>query len=278
MHTLAWLSAGLFVLGQAAPPVSEADLKEVLYPYYAREAAGYEFFLDPKHEQKLQLYKQPVMTWTNADKYMGAVFVWTYGGRPELIGCIGSRQRSEGDSLVFHEFHSLSRQPLEAVQFGRGRQQWKASRAGVDLAVVEAAPAPADSERLRLTQMRNMAREFKGWMKDGSDVTELRLVSQPIFRYKAPERGVVDGAIFALVWKGTDPEVLLMLEDRQDGADSRWQFALARFNYREMWVQRNEREVWRVGVARENDIYITGEVGAVTSDEIRQKTPSASPK
>ena len=48
-----------------------------------REAVAYEFFLDEKHEQRLQLQKQPVMTWTNADKYMGAVFVWTYGGRPE---------------------------------------------------------------------------------------------------------------------------------------------------------------------------------------------------
>ncbi|HEY2251247.1 MAG TPA: hypothetical protein VGH74_09310, partial [Planctomycetaceae bacterium] len=113
-----------------------------------------------------------------------------------------------------------------------------------------------------------------GWMKDGDDVTELRLVAQPIFRYKAADRGVADGAIFALVWKGTDPEVLLMLEDRPEGAESRWQFALARFNFREMWVKRLDREIWRVGVARENDIYITGQVGAVTFDEIRRAAPA----
>ncbi len=279
MHALACLVAGLSVLGQAAAPPNdapsktEAELKAVLVPYYGRHAAEYEFFLDPRHEQKLQLHKQPVMTWTNVDKYMGAVFVWTYAGRPELIGCIGSRQRSTGDSVVFHEFHSLSRQPLEAVEFGGGQQTWKASRAGVTLADVAGAQPPADSERLRLIQMRNMARDFQGWMKDGDDVTELRLEPHPIFRYKAPERGVIDGAIFALVWKGTDPEVLLMLEDRQDGGDSRWQFALARFNYREMWVKRNDREVWRVGIARENDIYITGEVGIVTLDEVRQSAP-----
>ena len=278
VNALAWLSAGLlvpglFVLGQAAVPQSEADLKAVLVPFYGREAAEYEFFLDTGHEQKLQLHKQPVMTWTNADRYMGAVFVWTYGGRPEIIGCIGSRQGRPGDSLVFHEFHSLSRQALEAVRFGRGKQQWNPSGPGVELAVVEGAPAPSDSERLRLAQMRNIAREFTGWMKDNNDVTELRLLPQPIFRYKSPERGVVDGAIFARVWKGTDPEVLLLIEDRKDDADNRWHFALARFNYREMWVKRNDREVWRVGVARENDVYITGEVGATTLDEIRATAP-----
>jgi hypothetical protein len=167
----------------------------------------------------------------------------------------------------------LSRQPLEAVRFGRGKQQWTPSRPGIELAAVEGAPPPSDSERLRLAQMRNIAREFNGWMKDNDDVTELRLLPQPIVRYKAPEGGVVDGAIFALVWKGTDPEILLILEDRKDDADNRWHFALARFNFREMWVKRNDRDVWRVGVARENDIYITGVVGETTLDEIRAAAP-----
>jgi hypothetical protein len=273
MNTLAWLSAGLLVLGQAGTGQSEAELKDVLFPFYAREAAEYEFFLDAQHEQKLQLHRQPVMTWTNADNYMGAVFVWTYGGRPEIIGCIGSQQRRTGDSTVFHEFHSLSRQPLQAVRFGRGKQQWTPSRPGIELTVVDGAPPPSDSERLRLTQMRNIAREFYGWMKDGEDVTELRLLPQPIFRYKAPDRDVIDGAIFALVWKGTDPEVLLMLENRKDDAGTNWQFGLARFNFREMWVKRNDKELWRVPVKRENDVYITDEVGATTLDEIRAKAP-----
>ena len=266
--------AAFLVIGQTAADQSEAELKDVLFPFYAREAADYELFLDAGHKQKLELQKQPVMTWTNADKYMGAVFVWSYGGRPEMIGCIGSQQILPGIS-VFHEFHSLSRQPLQAVAFGHGRQTWVPSRPGVELAVVDGAPAPSDSERARLTQMRNMAREFNGWMKDGSDVTELRLLPQPLIRYKAPERGVVDGAIFALVWKGTDPEILLILEDRKDDSENGWHFALARFNFREMWVKRNDREIWRVSVSVKSDSYITGVVGKRTLDEIRAAAPAA---
>jgi len=273
MNAMAWLFVGLAVLGQPEGDKEEVELKEVLYPYYAREAAGYEFFLDEERKQRLELQKQPVLTWTNVNNFMGSVFVWTYGGRPEVIGCIGSHQLETGQSNVFHEFHSLSLQPLQAVKLGGGTQKWDPASAGVELADVEGAPAPAESERLRLTQMRNMAREFNGSMKDGADVTELRLLTQPIARYKAPERGVVDGAIFAFVWKGTDPEILLVLEDRKDAskdkAGGRWQYALARFNWREMSVKRKDKEVWRVEVARSTDNYITGLVGLKTLAAIR---------
>ena len=272
MNAMLWLSAGLFALGQAASD-NETELKGILYPFYGREAAGYEFFLDEKREQRLVLQQKPVLTWTNAEKYMGAVFIWTYGGRPEVIGCIGSHQNKPDESNVFHEFHSLSLKPLPPVKFGGGIREWTPSRPGLELKPVDGAPHPGDSERVRLTQMRNIAREFSGAMKDNSDVTELRLLTQPIVRYKSPERGVRDGAIFALVWKGTDPEILLVLEDRNGEADEAWQYALARFNFREMWAKRNDREVWRVGVARENDIYLTGMVGPVSLGDIRASKP-----
>lgn len=83
--------------------------------------------------------------------------------------------------------------------------------------------------------MRNLAREFSGWMKQDGDVTQLRLLPQPIFRYKSRDMGVLDGALFALVWKGTDPDVLLLLEHGE--------VALARFNWREMWVERKDKEI-----------------------------------
>ncbi len=143
---------------------------------------------------------------------MGSVFVWTHGGRPELIGCIGSHQNKPGVSNVFHEFHSLSEQPLQPVRLGRNT--WQPMKAGVEVVPLEDAPKPADSDKARLLQMRNLAREFQGSMKDNQDVTELRLLTQPIYRYSAEKRDVLDGAIFAMVWKGTDPEVLLMLEAR----------------------------------------------------------------
>lgn len=264
----AWLLFGLSLVGQA--PADEAALKEILYPFYAHEAAGYEIYRDAERKEKLELRKQPVLTWTNAENYMGAVFIWELDGRPEMIGCIGSHQNRAASSNVFHELHSLATAPLGDVPFGGGKQTWRVTRPGVQLAPIEGAPEPGDSERSRLTQMRGLAREFRGWMQDNADVTELRLLPQPLARYSAAKQGVTDGAIFALVWKGTDPEVLLVLEDRKADGKNAWHYALVRFNFRDMWVERGGKEIWRVGVSSRSENYITAVVGERTHEEMKQ--------
>jgi hypothetical protein len=174
---------------------------------------------------------------------------------------------------VFHELHSLSLEVLQPVAFGDGKRVWKPEQSGVELRDLDGAPEPADSERERLTQMRNLAREFTGWMKQDGDTTELRLLPQPIFRYQAPDEGVKDGALFAFVWKGTDPDVLLMVESREDGGKPRWKYSLARFNWREMWVQRSGKEVWRAKMSglQTDRPYISGGVGRTSLSEIRSE-------
>ncbi len=252
---------GFALLAQTAAG-DEAALKAILFPYYARQAATYEFYLDENRSKRLELNGQPLLTWTNAEGYFGSVFVWTYGGRPEVVGCIGSRQNADGECFPFHELHSLSLGGLEPVKHGDGKRVWKPPHPGFELRDVDGAAEPADTERQRLTQMRSLAREFTGWMKQDGDITELRLLPQPIFRYLAAKQGVIDGALLALVWKGTDPEVLLMLECRELGGRARWQYALARFNWHELWVKRNDQEVWRVpqsGLGT-NSPYISGGV------------------
>jgi hypothetical protein len=251
-------------------PANEAALKEILYPFYTAEAEAYEIFRDAERKQKLKLRKEPVLTWTNADNYMGAVFIWQFAGRPELIGCIGSHQYKPTSSNVFHELHSLGTTPLGDVPFGGGKEIWRVTEPGVKFAAIDGAPVPADSDRLRLTQMRALAREFRASMKDGDDVTELRLLTQPLYRYGSAELGVTDGAIFSMVWKGTDPEVFLVLESRKVDGKNQWQFALARFNWRDLWVERGGKEIWRVGVARRNEIYITDVVGERTHEQMRK--------
>jgi len=265
MTVLASLCVTMSLLGQAD---SEAELKAILHPFYVLEASAYKFMLDEDREQKLELQPRPVLTWTNVENYMGSVFVWTYQGRPELIGCIGSHQNKPNSSNVFHEFHSLSEQPLQPVRLAGNT--WQPKKAGVELMPLDGAPKPADTDKARLLQMRNLAREFQGSMKDNQDVTELRLLTQPIYRYSAEKRDVLDGAIFAMVWKGTDPEVLLMLEARPTtGGGQAWHYALARFNFRELWVKRKEKELWHVDVARQDDNYITGVVGERTHAEMQ---------
>jgi hypothetical protein len=74
-----------FTLLAQTPTPTEADRQLILFPYYSRQAAAYEFFLDEGRQQRLELHRQPVLTWTNVDNYMGSVFVWTFS-RPSVTG------------------------------------------------------------------------------------------------------------------------------------------------------------------------------------------------
>src|SRR5258707_988464 len=83
--------------------------------------------------------------------------------------------------------------------------------------------------------------------------SELRLLAQPLYRYELKDHpDLQDGAILSFV-QGTDPEILMILEARRDGADSFWQYALARFSDRGLAVKHKDKEVWRVGGSIQND-------------------------
>jgi hypothetical protein len=68
-----FLALALVVLNQT-PENDAAEAKSILLPYYVRQAAMYEVFLDETRQQRLELQEQPVLTWTNADNYLGSVF------------------------------------------------------------------------------------------------------------------------------------------------------------------------------------------------------------
>jgi hypothetical protein len=210
---------------------------------FKAEAAEYVVHLASRQTEKLALEKEPVLRWTNPARTGedGATFVWTLGGRPEMIGTIFTYRLGNKISRK-HEYHSLATEPLGA-EF-RGKQVWTPSAAGVKFAPITGAPAPAGSSRLRLTQMKALAREFSASIKDEGESYQLRLLTQPLFRYEPEDKRVLDGALFAYSL-GTDPEVLLMIEARPVKDGHQWQFAFARFHYVELKALHKDREVFR---------------------------------
>lgn len=189
----------------------------------------------------LTLVKEPVLRWSNDDDWSGDVFVWTHAGRPEVIGCILS---GPFDQLryVYHEFHLLAAKPIAAATVQDGRR-WQPAE-GLKREPLPDAPQPAASRAARLAQMRKLARTFIAQMEaDGR--WELRLLPQPLMRYPDGEGDVVDGALFCYVWtKGTDPEVILLLECRREGETLAWHYAPALFTNRQVWLRLDGREVW----------------------------------
>ena len=226
-----------------------------LLELHTNDAASYSIYRDVKRTQKLELRREPVYRWTNPTRVggqVGEVFVWTYRGRPEVVGSIFSHPTGDGRRCMCHELHSLS---LEVLVVDReASEQWAPQAAGVDLKQLEGAPPLARTAVQRLAQMRGLAREFSGKsLSDQGQTWELRLLPQPLYRYESTDPDVLDGALFTLVSSaGTDPEIILLLEARKSPSGHQWVFGSARFSDMNLWLNHKGKEVWSSIRSEEN--------------------------
>jgi hypothetical protein len=129
-----------------------------------------------------------------------------------------------------------------------GPNTWTPEAAGIDLTPIAGAPGPARSAPQRLAQMHELTHDFSASTKDDKVRNwELRLLTQPLYRYKSTDPDVLDGALFAFVTSaGTDPEALLVLEARKTRATDApvWHHAVARFTDLNLWVRHKGKEVF----------------------------------
>lgn len=206
----------------------------------------YRLFLDDARKTELELKPEPLLRWSNPSigSIHGVVFVWTDAGRPAAIASI-YKWFEPHDHMAF-EVHSLADRPLLG-NLG-DRPVWNSSRPGIDFKRFNNAPAPAKTLAARLVQMRAICKEFTVEKIDRDDSRQqMRLLTQPIFRYQSQAAHVADGAIFAFV-QGTDPEVVLLLESRAADDRPAWHYALARMNSVTFRADYQSQEVWKADV------------------------------
>ncbi|HUY34324.1 MAG TPA: hypothetical protein VMV69_16375 [Pirellulales bacterium] len=241
-----WLSV-LTLLAAAQDPDSAAEKGPAPDPIraaYRQDAEGYTFYHDAERNQPLKLVEKPIMRWANDDDWTGDVFAWTHDGRPEVVGCILSGPGADKSRNVYHEFHLLAEKPIAPADVQNGRR-WQPAE-GLKIERLPDAPKPAETAAARLTQMRQIARGFTAFMF-AEGTWELRLLTQPLMRYGDEKSDVIDGALFSYVWtKGTDPELILLVECRRDDREPAWYFAPARFSNRGVWLKRADKDVWGV--------------------------------
>jgi hypothetical protein len=219
-------------------------------PVYDREAADYSIAVEiDKTKKSAELRKEPVFEWSNPTReglQQGVVYLWLRDGRPAAIGSIFSQphEKPRGRQIM-HEFHALDSEKLIVTRPRGVLNDWK-PEIGLARKELTEAPAPATTPAGRLVQMRKLAQEFSGYETDEDKKRwDLRLLPAPLYRYPAAKTGVIDGALFTLVsTAGTDPEVLLLIEAREEKGKVRWEYACGRFSDRDLHVQRNEKEIW----------------------------------
>jgi hypothetical protein len=248
----AWIVAS--VLAGQAPPAAPGDSPAAGAPKAAldeflADAKNYQMSLGGPPGKSLEFSAQPLLHWGNPARRGedGAVFVWLRDGRPEVIGSVFEYTLRD-QRVRKHALHSLSDQPITA-SFDNV-EIWSPKAAGVKFAAVPDAEPPADNPRRRLAQMRELARKFSVELIDlREEKSELRLMSQPLIRYEPKVGSAQDGAIFAFAI-GTDPEALLLLEARQAGKATRWEYAFARFHFVTLTAKHDGKEAWKVEADR----------------------------
>jgi hypothetical protein len=215
-------------------------------PVFDRIAAEYEIYPSGA-SPALELLAQPVYKWARPGPNggtNGAIYVWTHDGCAAAVACFWRSANSDGKNSIAHELHSLSGAVLSSQR--GGANQWK-PEAGLKRQILADAPVPASSPTGRLQQMRTLCRDFSArTVSSRGERTELRLLPQPLYRYRSTSSEVADGALFAFVCSvGTDPEVFLLLEDIDTPEGPRWHYSLARFSHLNLFVNYKEREVWQ---------------------------------
>ena len=211
---------------------------------FASEAGEYQF-TESGLADALQLRSQPLLHWSNPARNGedGAVFLWTQGERPKVIGtCFTFNYQSQVRHK--HAFHSLSEQAIQGRY--RTSPMWSPPKDSLQWNVVPDAPEPIGNATQRTIQLRNLARRFAVQVTTKKGVERGRLVPQPLYRYETEEKDPISGAIFAHS-VGTDPEAFVMFETRPQADGKRiWHYAFVRFTFAKLEGFLDEKPVWSV--------------------------------
>jgi hypothetical protein len=194
-----------------------------------RSAAQYTLTPAGENKKSFKFHETPVMKWGNpiGGAKDGAIYIWTDGHRPQAILKLFSH-----DGVIFtHEWQSLAEGAIVAER--NGSVIWNPNKAGITFMELPDAPTPGENAASRLRQMKSLADKFSGtvtrFAKDATP-TKLRLLTQPLFRFKSgdsPENP--DGALFGFA-EGTDPAGLLLLEARRTKEGERWHYAFTKLS------------------------------------------------
>jgi hypothetical protein len=232
-------------------------LAKKMLPIYVQEASEYTIAVATAPKKELEFKKEPIFEWSNPTReglQQGVAFLWVREGRPSALASIFSQphEKPSGRQIV-HELHALDPEKLVVARPKGVFNEWK-PEAGLLRKALPGAPAPAATPGARLVQMRRLAQEFTGHTVDREMKRwDLRLLPAPLYRYPAAKTGVIDGALFTLVsTAGTDPEVLLLIEAKEKDGKLSWEYALGRFSDRDLYIQRNDKEIWSMVQSESN--------------------------
>ena len=235
----ACLGAGLvlstFCLADAADDRQQVAAEQL--EFMMNSVRNLQVVPDREPQAPWHFHPKPLLRWTDpvGGAPDGIVVLWTDGERPTLAATVF---QNKAGSWV-QEYYSLASRPF-LLRDG-DQVLWEPRNVADEFRLVDESPTPADSGAKLLVQMRAIAREYSAYDEFQGTRHELRLLSNPLYRYSAAGNEVLDGAVFAFVL-GTDPELLLVLEAQKTGDGSpTWVYRFEAMTYWAVEVKRQGR-------------------------------------
>ncbi len=189
---------------------------------------------------------KPLLVFGDSTRNNGDGTLWAWGqkGRP-LVVIETYRNTTEGGPRA--SALTLTSTDKVVLTTPLISQEWRPATMQIVPTALPDAEAPDEREAVRLRQLKAQARRLTAhefWDPDNSRF-ELRLLVQPVHRYRDEQAKLWDGAIFVLA-HDTNPEVLVLIEALGETRDkARWHYSLARLGSAELHVELDGREVWK---------------------------------
>jgi hypothetical protein len=213
--------------------------------YLKTRAGEFQVFTEADREKPLAQTKEPLLRYSNPARGFllsdGGTFLWLDGERVVAVASWSLR----GTGKCYREFTSLAAEPL--ICMNGARVVWSPKAGGLVDQLLPDAPVPLANAPRRLAQMRTLAARFSAVIFKDDAPTELRLMSQPVHRYKRESDKILDGGLFSFA-EATDPEALVLLEARRGtkAGEFEWRFTLARMTSSQLRMRLDDKEIWSV--------------------------------
>lgn len=190
-------------------------------------------------DTKVELLPGPLYTYEEVihNWHDGTSWVWGSSGRPAVFLNMMTQNRTR-----YYEFISLTAASPD-VSIGYDDAVWK-PKPNWKPQLIPNAKKPSSEAKLRLIQMRGLARRFQGTQYYKGKTQELRGLTQPIFRYREANDSTLDGAIFCFLRNG-DLETLLVIEaSKQDDGSFAWMFDCKPVSISKQEMRLDKKVVW----------------------------------
>jgi hypothetical protein len=241
--TCAWIGTFPLLSAQATRSGAESDDLSAAAEYLQSVVDSMRVKLGEGESQAFEVRRTPLLKYSDPARGYLAAGVWRLGdaGRPKALVAIEYWLRAEtNEPRLMFEFMSLAPAKFE-LNSEKDGTTWRTDGTAPEFVPLRAAPPPAPTEQQRLAQMRSLARRFTVSETEKGEFASLRLLPQPIDRYKSPDEDIQDGATFVFAY-GTNPELAMLIECTEEN----WRYALMRMSWAELVVELDGREAARL--------------------------------